>query len=84
MGSDTFYPTIRSVTIVVPLFEPGKETPSEYGTTYGRHSSFANIAWVDGHVSPEKIATVNSDPLSQKGKVGFIGYVGIDYYSATK
>lgn len=78
------YPTIRSVTIVIPLFAPGEETPGTYGTTYGRHSGFANVAWVDGHVSPEKIATVNDDALAQKGKVGFIGYVGKDYYSATK
>ena len=84
MGATTFYPTIRSVTIVIPLFVPGSETVSSYGSTYGRHSSFANIAWVDGHVSPEKIATLNDDPLSKKGKVGFIGYVGKDYYSATK
>ena len=78
------YPTIRPVTVVTPLFPPDSETPSAYGTTYGRHSSFANVAWVDGHVSPEKVATVNDDVLSQKGKVGFIGYVGKDYYSATK
>ena len=83
--SGKFYPTIRSVTIVVPLFKPNDmETPSDYGSTYGRHSGFSNVAWVDGHVSPEKISTLNDDALSQKGKVGFIGYVGKDYYSATK
>ena len=84
MGKTKFYPTIRPVTIVIPLFVPGSEKISDYGSTHGRHSSFANVAWVDGHVSPEKIATVNSDPLSQKGKVGFIGYVGKDFYSAIK
>ena len=83
MGTTT-YPTIRSVTVVVPLYKPGVDTVSDYGTTYGRHSGFANVSWVDGHVSPEKISTVNSDALSQNGKVGFIGYVGKDYYSATK
>lgn len=84
MGKNNIYPTIRPVTIVIPLFEPGSEKISDYGSTHGRHSGFANVAWVDGHVSPEKITTLNSDSLSQKGKVGFIGYVGKDYYSATK
>ena len=78
------YPTIRPVTVVVPFKSPGSSTVESYGTTHGRHSSFANIAWVDGHVSPEKIATLNSDSLSQNGKVGFIGNADMDYYSATK
>lgn len=84
MGSKTKYPTIRSVTVVIPLKAPGSSTVESYGTTYGRHSSLANISWVDGHVSPEKILTLNSDPLSQKGKVGFIGSEDKDYYSVIK
>ena len=86
MGGTT-YPTIRSVTVVVPrksLQTDGTETAESSGTTHGRHAGLANIAWVDGHVSPEKIGLLNSDLPAQKGYVGFIGSGDTDYYSATK
>ena len=84
MGSKTKYPTPRCVTVVIPIRTPGSTEPESYGSSCGRHSSFCNVAWVDGHVSPERITALNTDDLSKANHIGFIGSADSDRYSPTK
>ena len=83
MGKTT-YPTPRCVTVVIPIRTPGSTEVESYGSSCGRHSSFCNVTWVDGHVSPERITTLNTDDLSKANHIGFVGSADFDRYSPTK
>ncbi len=44
-----------------------------WGYTHFRHLDRANVAWVDGHVSTEDMAEVQSTDVARENRIGFLG-----------
>jgi len=84
MGDKKYNP-YRTVAILNPWIyaDPSKWSTVETGdgTVHFRHANTANIAWVDGHASPEKIGRINEDDdYAKQVKIGYVGTPERDCY----